>query len=58
MLPLKDRYVVVDLGLVPLRDTLCDPEDVANLLLLQPDVGVEYAQVELLQEGQHVQLHL
>lgn len=50
--------VVVDLGAVPLGDALCDPHDVPALLLLQLDVGVEDAEVELVEEGQLVQLHL
>ena len=55
---LKDGNVVVDLGAVPLGDALCDPHDVPALLLLQLDVGVEDAEVELVEEGQLVQLHL
>ena len=56
--PLEDGDVVVDLRLLSLCDTLCDPDDVASLLLLQLEVGVEHAQMELLQKGQRVQLHL
>lgn len=54
----KDRNVVVDLGAVPLCDALCDPDDVPALLLLQLDVGIENTEVELVEEGQLVQLHL
>ncbi len=54
----KDRNVVVDLGAVPLGDALSDPDDVPALLLLQLDVGVENTEVELIEEGQLVQLHL
>lgn len=55
---LEDRNVVVDLGAVPLGDALGDPHDVSALLLLQLDVGVENTEVELVEEGQLVQLHL
>ena len=55
---LEDGYVVVYLGLLPLCDTLSDPDDVAALLLLQFDVGVKHPEVELLQECECVQLHL
>lgn len=54
----EDGDVIVYLGLLPLRDALCDPNDVAILLLLQFDVGVEDPKVELLQESESVQLHL
>lgn len=54
----EDRNVVVDLGAVPLGDALGDPHDVPALLLLQLDVGVEDAEVELVEEGQLVELHL
>lgn len=57
-LSLEDWYVVVYLGLLPLRDALSDPDDVTTLLLLQFDVGVEYSEMELLQENKCVQLHL
>lgn len=54
----EDGDVVVDLGAVPLGDALGDPHDVPALLLLQLDVGVENAEVELVEEGQLVQLDL
>lgn len=54
----EDGNVVVDLSAVPLGDALGDPDDVPALLLLQLDVGVENAEVELVEEGQLVQLHL
>lgn len=54
----EDGDVVVDLGAVPLGDALGDPHDVPAFLLLQLDVGVEDAEVELVEEGQLVQLHL
>lgn len=54
----EDGNVVVDLSAVPLGDTLGDPDDVPALLLLQLDVGVENAEVELVEEGQLVQLNL
>ena len=54
---LQDRNVVVNLGPVLLGDALGDPDDVAALLLLEAQVGVEDPAVELLHEGIHVQLH-
>lgn len=41
-----------------LRDALGDPDDVPALLLLQLQERVERAEVELLHEAVHVQLHL
>ena len=41
-----------------LCDALCNPHDVPALLLLQTDVGIEDSKVELLHEGEHVDLHL
>lgn len=55
---LEDGNVVVDFGTVPLGDALGDPHDVPALLLLQLDVSVEDAEVELVEEGQFVQLNL
>ena len=55
---LPDWNIVVDLGLVLLRDALCDPDDVAALLLLQLQVGVEGSVVELLQERVDVEANL
>jgi len=55
---LEDGYVVVDLCAVLLGDALGDPDDVAALLLLELEVRVEDSEVELLQEGVHVQFHL
>lgn len=43
---------------MPLGDALGDPHDVPAFLLLQLDVGVEDAEVELVEEGQLVQLDL
>lgn len=54
----KDRNVIVNLGAVPLGDTLCNPDDVPALLLLQLDVGIENTEVELVEESQLVELHL
>lgn len=54
----EDGDVVMYLGLLPLCDAFSDPNDVAILLLLQFDVGVEDPKVELLQESKSVQLHL
>jgi hypothetical protein len=42
------RNVVVDLGSVLLRNALGNPNDVSALLLLQLQVRVEHAKVELL----------
>jgi len=58
MTDLKDGDVVIDLGAVFLRNALRDPDNVPALLLLQLQVGVEHAAVELLHERVHVQLHL
>lgn len=55
---LEDGNVVVDLGPVPLGDALCNPHNVAALLLLQLHKGVEDSKVELVEEGQLVQLYL
>lgn len=44
---LEDGYVVVNLGTVPLGNALGDPDNVSTLLLLELDVGVEDAEVEL-----------
>ena len=56
--PSEDGDVVVDLGPVLLGDALRDPDDVPALLLLQLQEGVEDAEVELLHERVHVQVHL
>ena len=58
LLSIKDGNVVVDFGPVPLRHALRDPDDVPALLLLQLEEGVEHAEMELLHERVHVQLHL
>jgi hypothetical protein len=55
---LEDGNVVVDFCAVFLGDTLCDPDDVAALLLLQLQIRVEHTKVELLHECHHVQTHL
>lgn len=55
---LKYGDVIVDLGPVALGDTLCDPHNVTTLLLLQFDVRIKDTEVELVQEGQFIQLHL
>ena len=54
----EDGYVVVNLCSVALSHTLADPDDVATLLLLQLEEGVEHTEVELLHEGVLVQPHL
>lgn len=54
----EDWNVVVYLGLLPLCDTFCDPNNVAILLLPQFEVRVKDSEVELLQESQSVKLHL
>lgn len=50
--------VVVDFGAMLLGDALGDPDNVAALLLLELKVRIEDTEVELLQEGEHVQFHL
>ena len=57
-LVVKNGDVVINLGLVVLGDTLGYPDDVATLLLLQLEEGVEDAKVKLLHECVHVKLHL
>ena len=54
----EDGDIVVNLGSVALSNALADPDDVAALLLLQLEEGVEDAKVELLHEGILVQPHL
>ena len=54
----EDGDVVVNLGPVALRNALADPDDVATLLLLQLEEGVEDSKVELLHESILVQPHL
>lgn len=58
MLLLEDRNVAVDFGSVTLCYALSDPDDVANLLLLELDVGIEDAELELVHERVLHQLHL
>lgn len=50
--------VVVDFGAMLLGNALGDPDNVAALLLLELEVRVEDTEVELLQEGEHIQLDL
>eukprot|EP00965_Chrysotila_dentata_P118247 3908893-Pleurochrysis_carterae.AAC.2 len=50
--------VSVNLALLVLRDAVRNPDDIADLLLLELDVGVVHAVVELLLEGERVELHL
>ena len=54
----EDGDIVVNLCPVALSHTLADPDDVAALLLLQLEEGVEDAKVELLHEGILIQPHL
>lgn len=53
-----NRYVVVDLRTMSLRDALSYPDDIAHLLLLQLDERVEGTEVELVKVRLHIQLHL
>lgn len=55
---IDDIDVRVDLGAVPLRHALGDPDDVAHLLLLELHERVEHAEVELLHERVDVELDL
>lgn len=50
--------VVVNLGAVALSNALGNPDNVAALLLLQLDVRVEDSVVELVHEGELVQVNL
>ena len=54
--PLKEereggRYLFI------LADTLCNPHQIPYFLLLQLDIGIKYAKVELRIEGQAIQFH-
>lgn len=55
---LEDRDIIVNLGAVALGNTLSNPHNVATLLLLELHKSIEDTKVELVQEGQLVQLHL
>lgn len=55
---LEDGDVVVDLGAMALRDALSNPHNVATFLFLKLHKGIKDTKVELVQEGQLVQLHL
>lgn len=55
---LKNGNVVVDFGSMLLRHAFADPHNVAALLLLQFQIRIEHAEVELLQECVHVQSNL
>ena len=43
----EDLHKLVNLVLLLLQDTLCDPDQVADFLLLQLHVGVETCKMEL-----------
>jgi hypothetical protein len=55
--PLKESNIVVDPVLLSLLDTLCNPDDVADLLLFQFDEGIEKTVVELELEALFVELY-
>lgn len=55
---LEDGDIVVDLGAVALGDALSNPHNVATFLFLKLHKGIKDTKVELIQEGQLVQLHL
>lgn len=57
-LRLENVDKVINLLLVVLRDALCDPDNVANLLLLELDEGVEDGAVALAHVHILVYLHL
>lgn len=54
---LEDWDVLRHLGLLSLHNTLGNPNNVADLLLLQLEVRVKHAVAELLHEAEFVQLH-
>ena len=54
---LEDRDVLRHLSLLSLHNTLGNPNDVADLLLLQLEVRVKHTVAELLQEAEFVQGH-
>lgn len=51
---LEDWYVVVNFCAMLLRNTFGNPNNVAALLLLQLQVRVEYAKMELLNKRENV----
>lgn len=55
---LEDGNIVVDLGSMALGDALSNPHNVATFLFLKLHKGIKDTKVELVQEGQLVQLHL
>mmetsp|Transcript_8010 Transcript_8010/g.19920 ORF Transcript_8010/g.19920 Transcript_8010/m.19920 type:complete len:246 (-) Transcript_8010:471-1208(-) len=56
--PSEDLSVLAHATALVLRDALGDPHDVPDLLLLELDEGVVHAVVELLLEGEPVEVHL
>lgn len=48
---LENRNVVINLGTVLLGNTLSNPHNVAALLFLQFEVGIENSKVELVEES-------
>lgn len=55
---LEDGDIVVNLGAMALGDALSNPHNVATFLFLKFHKGIKDTKVELIQEGQLVQLHL
>mmetsp|Transcript_18522 Transcript_18522/g.40304 ORF Transcript_18522/g.40304 Transcript_18522/m.40304 type:complete len:80 (-) Transcript_18522:1100-1339(-) len=49
---------LVDLVLLLLKNTFCNPDQVTNLLLLQFDIGIEAAKVELVFESKFQLLNI
>lgn len=54
----KDRNVIVYLCPVSLSYALCYPHDVPALLFFQPNIWIKHTKMELLHEGQNIDLHL
>ena len=56
--PSENRNEVLNAIPCILSNTLRDPCDISDLLLLQPEVSIEHRVLELLQEGEFIEVHL
>lgn len=55
---LKHWNIAVNLRSMALCHTFCNPDDVANFLLLEFDIGIEHSKLELMHEGVLHQFYL
>lgn len=55
---LENWNIVIDLSAMLLGDTLRNPNNVTAFLLLQLQVRIEYTEMELLNESEHIQFDL